>query len=266
MSTQASIRAIAFDLDDTLLRDDHTISDVTVAILRKAHQQGIFILPASGRTFCSMQSFVERLGCADAVISANGAQIYTPEGTLLRELTMDVPTAHRIARFARERGCYCQTYAGDSFFYNCEGEYARAYAESSSLHGVYVGDLEQYLTAPTSKLLMMDTPERIAALYQEAQALFGQCVAITCSKPYFLEFNPPLATKGHALTLCGEIFGFSLSDCVAFGDSLNDVSMLRAAGHGVCMGNGRDEVKQMGFAVCKTNQEDGVAQYLAALL
>lgn len=266
MSTQASIRAIAFDLDDTLLRDDRTISDATVSVLRRAHQQGIFILPASGRTFCSMQSFVARLGCADAVISANGAQIYTPEGTLLHELTMDAATAQQIARFAREKGCYCQTYAGDAFFYNSEGEYARAYAESSSLRGVYVGDLVQYLTAPTSKLLMMDTPERIAALYQEAQQRFGQSVAITCSKPYFLEFNPPLATKGHALALCGQMLGFPLEDCVAFGDSLNDVSMLRAAGRGVCMGNGREEVKQMGFAVCKTNQEDGVAQYLSALL
>ena len=35
----------------------------------------------------------------------------------------------------------------------------------------------------------------------EAQAQFGESVALTCSKPYFLEVNPPLATKGHALIL-----------------------------------------------------------------
>ena len=48
------IRAIAFDLDDTLLRDDRTISDETVSVLRRASEAGIFILPASGRTYCSM--------------------------------------------------------------------------------------------------------------------------------------------------------------------------------------------------------------------
>lgn len=53
---------------------------------------------------------------------------------------------------------------------------------------------------------------------------------------------------------------------MAFGDSLNDVSMLRAAGHGVCMGNGREDVKRMGFAVCGTNQEDGVARYIQRIL
>ena len=45
------IRAIAFDLDDTLLRDDRTISDETVSVLRRASEAGIFILPASGRTY-----------------------------------------------------------------------------------------------------------------------------------------------------------------------------------------------------------------------
>ena len=51
------IRAIAFDLDDTLLRDDRTISDETVSVLRRASEAGILILPASGRTYCSMAGF-----------------------------------------------------------------------------------------------------------------------------------------------------------------------------------------------------------------
>ena len=136
----------------------------------------------------------------------------------------------------------------------------------SKPRGVYVGDLEQHLSAPTTKLLMMAPPEQIVQMLAEAQAQFGESVALTCSKPYFLEVNPPLATKGHALSVCAEEMGFPLSQCMAFGDSLNDVSMLRAAGYGVCMGNGREDVKRMGFAVCGTNQEDGVARYIQQIL
>lgn len=263
---KTAIVAIAFDLDDTLLRDDRTISDETVSVLRRASEAGILILPASGRTYCSMAGFVSRIGCASRVICANGAVIATPDGQVLHELTIPVDTARRVAQFARERGCYCQTYAADCFYYNQEGDYARAYAESSSLRGVYVGDLAQYLTAPTSKLLMMAPPEQVTRMLAEAREIFGDTVALTSSKPYFLEVNPPLATKGHALTVCAEEMGFPLSQCVAFGDSLNDVSMLRAAGYGVCMGNGRADVRQMGFAVCGTNEEDGVARYLQQIL
>ena len=260
------IRAIAFDLDDTLLRDDRTISDETVSVLRRASAAGIFILPASGRTYCSMAGFAKRIGCASRVICANGAVIAQPDGTTLHELTIPADIARQVARFAKERGCYCQTYAGDCFYYNQQGDYARAYAESSSLHGVYVGDLEQYLTAPTTKLLMMAPPKQVVQMLAEAQAQFGESVALTCSKPYFLEVNPPLATKGHALSVCAEEMGFPLSQCMAFGDGTNDYSMLLAAGLGVAMANASEEVQSCADEVTQTNDEDGVAQMIERVL
>ncbi len=266
MNSHPPIRAIAFDLDDTLLRDDRTVSDETVAVLHQARSMGIHILPASGRTFSSMFNTLRRIGCASRVISANGAVISAPDGETLHELLIPMDVARAVARFAQNHDCYAQTYAGDCFYYNQHGHYAESYAESSSLHGVYVGDLEQHLTAPTTKILIMAEPEQISAMMTEAQQLFGDTLSLTCSKPYFLEVNPPNATKGHALAVCAEEMGFPLSECVAFGDSLNDVSMLRAAGIGVCMDNGRADVKQMGFAVCRTNQEDGVARYIQQMV
>ena len=53
-----------------------------------------------------------------------------------------------------------------------------------------------------------------------------------------------------------------MDERLTFGDSLNDVSMLAAAGIGVAMGNAREDVKAMGFPVCLTNDEDGVARYI----
>ena len=257
-----SIRAIAFDLDDTLLRSDLTVSDYTVDVLHRAAEQGIIILPASGRTRDSMFPTVERIGCASAFISCNGADVWTPERDLLMQELLPVELAHEVARFAQDRGVYCQTYSPDRFYYSIENEYAISYAKSSSLEGEYVGDLTAYIRKPVTKLLMMDTQERIAALYAEARALFAGRASLTCSKPYFLECNPLRATKGNALRWCGEHFGFRMEDLLTFGDSLNDVSMLEAAGTGIAMGNARDDVKAMGFPVCPTNNEDGVARYI----
>lgn len=269
------IRAIAFDLDDTLLRPDASVSDYTVDVLRRAAAQGIIILPASGRTRDSMWPAVERIGCASAFISCNGADIWGlhpssdgmqpltgAECPLMMQELLPIELAHEVARFASDRGVYCQTYSPSRFFYSIENEYAVSYAHSSSLEGEYVGDLTAFIRQPVTKLLMMDTPERIADLYQEARALFAGRAMLTCSKPYFLECNPLRATKGNALRWCGEHFGFKMDELVAFGDSLNDVSMLEAAGTGVAMGNAREDVKAMGFPVCGTNEEDGVARYI----
>ena len=46
------------------------------------------------------------------------------------------------------------------------------------------------------------------------------------------------------------------------GDNLNDVEMLRWAGKGVVMGNAIAELKQMGFEVTETHDEDGAARAL----
>ena len=256
------IRAIAFDLDDTLLRPDASVSDYTAAVLHRAAQRGIIILPASGRTRDSMWPAVQQIGCASAFISCNGADIWTTERELLMQELLPVDLAHEIARFAANRNVYCQTYSPSRFYYSVENDCAKSYASSSSLEGEFVGDLTVFIRRPVTKMLMMDTPEKIAELYAEARELFAGRVATTCSKPYFLECNPLRATKGNALRWCSEHFGFRMDELVAFGDSLNDVSMLEAAGTGIAMGNAREDVKAMGFAVCGTNEEDGVARYI----
>ena len=256
------VDAIAFDLDDTLLRDDRTISPFTLSVLRRAAERGIRVIPASGRTRDSMGGFVDQIGCASCFISCNGAEVWSPDRRLLMQELLDVPLAVEIARFAEERGCYAQTYAGDSFYYNQESEWARAYAESSSLKGVYVGDLTAYIARPTPKILMMDTPERVASLLREAQGLFAGRVTLTCSKPYFLEANPLRATKGNALRWCGGQLGFAMENVLAFGDSLNDLSMLTAVGYGVAVANAREDVKAQLTLACGSNETDGPAHYI----
>lgn len=256
------IRAIAFDLDDTLLRSDSTVSDYTADVLRRAADRGIVILPASGRTRDSMWPTVERIGCASAFLSCNGSEVWSPRRKLMMQELLPVDLAHEVAQFAAERGVYCQTYSPDRFFYTVENEWAASYARLSSLKGECVGDLTAFIRQPVTKLLMMDDPARVAELLKEARTLFEDRASLTCSKPYFLECNPLRATKGNALRWCAQHFGFGMSELLAFGDSLNDVSMLEAAGTGVAMGNAREDVKALGFPVCASNDEDGVARYI----
>ncbi len=109
---------------------------------------------------------------------------------------------------------------------------------------------------------MMAEEKKIARMLQEARVQFAGRVSVTCSKPYFLEFNPMLATKGQALKRCGDLLGFTPQEAVAFGDSLNDLSMLQAAGCGVAMGNARPDVKALIPTHCPSNMEDGVAQWV----
>lgn len=260
------IDLVCFDLDDTLLRDDLSISDYTVKVLSRLAVNGVHIVPASGRAKKSMDVVLKKLECASACISCNGAEIWDGKtDRLIHRETFSIETGKRIAAFGKKHGCYSQTYENDCFYYSEESVWAERYAASSSLTGVYVGDLQEYIREERSKILMMDDECKIAEMLTEARSLFAGEASVTCSKPYFLEFNPVHATKGIALRETARYLGTSPENAIAFGDSLNDLSMLEAAGLSVAVGNAREDVLYECDAICGTNQEDGVARFLSRL-
>ncbi|MBR6030070.1 MAG: Cof-type HAD-IIB family hydrolase [Clostridia bacterium] len=255
--------AIIFDLDDTLLRDDLTISADTIKTLREASRRDIHIIPASGRARESMLPFVEQIGCAALYIACNGAEVWSPAHELMRRVSFPLEVAEEIVCFADEHACYAQTYSGAHFYYNRADHWAESYARASMLTGMHTPELIPFIqTHPTSKILMMHEPVVIAEMLREARRRFAGRASATCSKPYFLEFNPPEATKGLALSWCAERLGFDPERAIAFGDSLNDLSMLLTAGTGVCVANAREDVRMQVRRVCGSNQEDGVARYI----
>lgn len=259
----SAFRAAAFDLDDTLLRDDLSISPYTKDVFRRLQAAGFLLIAASGRSRMSIKPFVDELGCICLYIACNGAEIYDgPTGELLHAESFSVELAHEICDFGSEYGCYAQTYGEDKFFFNQYSEYAIRYAKASMLKGVYVGDLKAFIKEPRSKILMMAENDQIARMLEEARRHFAGLVSVTCSKPYFLEFNPLKATKGIALDFAARRLGITPAQVIAFGDSLNDLPMMQAAGRSVIVANGREDVKPLCDEICRSNQEDGVARWL----
>ena len=262
-----SIQAVVFDLDDTLLRDDRTISDFTIQVMRDISVHGIKVIPASGRTQKSMLPFIDQLGCVSIYIAKNGADIWdNSSGKLLHQELFSVSLAREIAAFGRSYGVYTQTYDNERFYYSVHSHWADSYAASAMIEGQYVGDLERFIKEPRNKILMMDDESVISDMYDDASTRFKGRVSVTRSKPFFLEFNPINATKGNALRIVSDLVGIPMSGIVAFGDSLNDLSMLSAAGLSVAVANAWPEVIAECDDKCLSNNDDGVAFYLKELL
>ena len=254
---------VAFDLDDTLLREDLSISAETLKTLHSLQTAGVLLIPASGRAQRSISPFVKKIGGIPFYIACNGAEIRDGKTDhLVHGEQFSVETGREIAAFGKRWDVYTQTYEGDYFFYNDESVWAERYAKATMLTGKHVGDLEAFIQEPRNKILMMDDQEKIARMYLEASRQFAGRASVTCSKPWFLEFNPLDATKGIALKRICRIIGIDVSRCIAFGDSLNDLPMLQVAGWGVLMGNGRSDLREKCNDICGTNQENGVAEYL----
>jgi hypothetical protein len=257
------LNAVAFDLDDTLLRDDLTISDFTVRVFQALHAKGFHIIAASGRSPYSMKPYLDQLGCIAACISSNGAEIWEgPARRLIRQEFFSAELSREIALFAEKHSCYAQVYKDDCFYFSRRGPWAERYASATRLKGVFVGNLSTFIREPRNKILLIDSKEKISSMYAEAAELFGGRASVTCSKPIYLEFNPVNAVKGKALAAACAFLGTRPEDTVAFGDSLNDLTMLQAAGIGVTVSNGWKEIRPYCDDICQSNNEDGPARYL----
>lgn len=68
--------------------------------------------------------------------------------------------------------------------------------------------------------------------------------------------------KGNGLKAVQEYLHISKEDTYAFGDGMNDVCMLKAAGHGIAMGNGQQALKDIAEYITTAIDEDGLKKGL----
>ncbi|MGX9340176.1 YcsE-related riboflavin metabolism phosphatase [Mycoplasma sp. 1781] len=64
-------------------------------------------------------------------------------------------------------------------------------------------------------------------------------------------------TKAVGLEVLGKLLDIKPSEMVAFGDSENDIEMLKLVGLGIAMGNGEDTTKNVANEICLPVTEDG---------
>jgi Cof subfamily protein (haloacid dehalogenase superfamily) len=88
------------------------------------------------------------------------------------------------------------------------------------------------------------------------------------SLPICLEFMDKSVDKSVAISRILEKEGFTFDEAISFGDGFNDEIMLNTAGIGLIMENAPDNLKSKlpHLEVISSNNEDGVAKYLATFL
>jgi Cof subfamily protein (haloacid dehalogenase superfamily) len=259
---------IAMDLDDTLLRHDLSISDRTVATLCRAAERGISVLLASGRSPEAMTVYSKRIGLdrmKSFLICNNGSQVITSdtEKTVFEHfLPGDI--AIEAFRLIVDAGLSCHIYENDIIHVSKETEWSDQDFRLSGLTPVIPDDYEALIRRGVYKLVIPGDPEFIVPVEAELKVIFKDRANIFVSKPYFLEILPADAGKGQALReLAEKHLGISRDRVMAFGDSMNDESMIRYAGQSVAMANGRSEIKALARHVTdRSNDDDGIADFL----
>lgn len=247
---------ISFDLDMTLL--DHKTGQITpsalkaVELLRKRHK----IVLATGRDMdnyysCKYKDILK----PDGIVHMNGTKI-TVGDTLLYEHTFDQELLKDLLSYCDKQGFAIGATIGDNDFYI----HPEVVEESDRVHwgisGRRFGDPKQLLNMKIRTLAFVGNEYQAAQIERDFPSL---------RLPLFAgKHGADVLEKGHSkadgLRLLAKYFGEdpSLKNSVAFGDSMNDIEIIQAAGTGVAMGNAVEELKACADLVTDSIEKDGI--------
>ena len=271
------IRILALDLDGTLLDSEKRLSEVNREALAAAAAKGLLVVPTTGRFFGMMPPAVRDLPFVRYAITVNGAQVYDREtDTAIVREELPLAQALEIMRYL------------DSFdvIYDCYqdnwGRMTQAMQEKAEEYAQcphYVKmirefrkpytDLKKYLrgrNCDVQKIMLFARDPAVRDQIASELPTHFDNLAISTSTFNNLEINTASAHKGRALERFAEHFGWTLANCMSFGDGLNDLSMVRMAGIGVAMANAAPEVLSAADYVTLSNDADGVAAALRHFL
>ncbi len=268
------IRLIALDLDGTLLNTEKRLSDRSREALARAAAAGIEIVPTTGRFFDGIPEAVRTLPFLRYAITINGAAVFdVRRGENLTKAELPLERALEIMEAVEGLPVLVDCYQDNAGWMSrsmwervadfVDLPHARKLVRETRRP---VPDLKAMLRArgrSVQKLQLivkdLDLRER---LLRELPERFPH-LSVTSSWENNVEINDADAHKGRALQSLAERLGLRPDQTMAFGDGLNDVTMLRAAGLGVAMGNACPEALAAANTVTADCDHDGVAAGIA---
>lgn len=271
------MKLIALDLDGTLLTTEKELTAENEAALRRAAEAGIEIVPATGRFYGAIPENVRSLPYLHYAITVNGAQIYDirEDRPLFRS---EIPwrRAVEIMEYLDTLPVIYDCYM-DNWGWMTRALYDRAADFAPHRHSL---EMLQKMRTPVPELkahlaevghdvqkiqMFFRDMELRARAMADMKARFPD-LAVSSSIPRNVELNSLEATKGVALKKLATHLRIGRADTMAFGDDLNDVTMLRTAGLGVAMANAGPEARDAADWITASCDESGVALALNRLV
>lgn len=271
------IAMIATDLDGTALSEAGLTQRVKDS-LENAIKAGYEVVVATGRPFSALPDGVAEIQSLKYVIASNGSHVRNLQtGDLIYENCLSPQDAQTCLRIlSKENRCIEVFYSGKSYMDHRKleelrrGEIACPCADYLLNTREDVPDIWEFAQERLDRIeainVIFDAHDRDGrlAMWEVLKEIPGICV--TSSMSFNLEIGEKNTSKASALKVLSQYTGIGLEQTMAFGDNDNDLGMLRQAGFSVAMGGALPEVKEAADYVTLSNNEDGVAFVIEALL
>lgn len=257
------IKAIFLDIDGTLVSTrTHRIPDSTIEALRKAHDRGVLIYIATGRPWVLINNLtqLQELDLIEGYITMNGACCFDRKGPVSMD-PMPLEDILRMWEYTTEHGITTIAVREKDVCINLD---------SVALQEIFLKGLQVTVPMPVTSraeaiesvpVYQLTTFLRVEDEKEIAPEVPG--LEIARWHPGFVDITVKGCTKHKGIDDMIKDRGIDISECMAFGDGGNDISMLRHAGIGVAMGNASSQaVVDAADFQTRDVDDDGIAYAL----
>lgn len=251
------IRAVFLDVDGTLISfATHRIPASALDALARAHAGGVRVFIATGRAATD----IAQLDAIpyDGVVALNGADCLLRDGVVVARHVIPQADFDRVMALAAEYDFSVALELDEGMFVDRLTSGVEQWAATVAHPVPTVTDVRALFARTACRQLClffdMETEARVMA----------QLPNLTASRwsPVFVNANVRGVDKASGMRAMLAHYGIPVEAAAAIGDGGNDVTMLRAAGLGIAMGNACAEALDAADWVTASVDEHGIARAL----
>lgn len=254
------IRAAIFDVDGTLFDyKEQKIHESTISAIQKLKDAGTAIIVASGRSYPLLGPDCLSKIPADYYVTANGHSIQDSRGReIFSERFTYEQTEFVVELTKRYNNGLMLKYENVSYLYNRPDE----------MFGMFTNfhlNQKDFVNCPDMNHHQFVLP--IGFTIRGCDEMKQELAARADDYRVELFFDEsecdvfsPKVNKMTALKRLFRNLRLDGTECMAFGDSRNDIEMIQWAGCGVAMGNACDDLKEVADVICAPSWSDGISQ------
>lgn len=269
------IKLIATDLDGTFLNSNHvTIPQENIEAFKKAHEMGIKVAIASGRTKILTDYLTEQLPFLDYLITSNGACVYDLNtGKEVCSTLIDYRQSVEIFNILDEYNLLYEIYFDGDCYMNNQS-YSMFTPQNVAPH-IYAL-LKNYIKEVTDLALLLNgkgmeklnilslTAKQRKEIEEKVSQIgdfsFASSFPMDECRDGNLEITHRNSNKGYAVKSLAEALMLTAENVMTFGDGENDCTMLKFAGMSFAMANSSEYAKNSAKFIAESNDDCGVAK------
>lgn len=257
-----NIRVIFCDIDNTLTNDKEEISLYTSRYFNSINDK-IKIILVTGRTNSYAVAKSKEANASEYVIADNGAIIYDYKNRVIIDgkfiLKEDLK---KIWNMADEYNMNCVFNSIDKR-YRCNRFMNNKYEKNGNI-GI---DSIDEISSPITEIVLLNNNDSIYSIVktkiERIESLQISNYGKETDGRNFMDINIAGVSKGNAIKKFYELYGYSMDEAIAFGDSYNDISMFESVKLKVAMLNAKEDFKNKADIITKySNKEDGIMRFL----